>query len=47
MPVLHIRKWSYGVHNRKWCGYYMFKMCGLFKKSSGDVSPFNLDVSIV
>ncbi len=41
------RKWSYWVHNRKWCGYYMFKMCGLFKKSSGDVSLINLDVSIV
>jgi hypothetical protein len=25
----------------------MFKMCGLFKKSSGDVSLINLDVSIV
>jgi hypothetical protein len=44
---LHIKKWSYAVHNRKWCGYYMFKMCGLFLKSSGDVSPIILDVSIV
>jgi hypothetical protein len=47
MQVLHIRKWSYGVHNKKLCGYYMFKMCGLFLKSSSDVSPTNSDVSIV
>ncbi len=30
MRVLHIWKWFYGVHNREWCRYYMFKMCGLF-----------------
>ncbi len=32
------------------CGYfwtYMQVLCGLFLKSSGDVSPINLDVSIV
>jgi hypothetical protein len=43
--VLHIWKSPYGIYNRKWCKYYMFKMCVFFKKSSGDVSPIILDVS--
>ncbi len=30
MWVLHIWKWPYGIYNRKWCRYYMFKMCVLF-----------------
>jgi len=30
MWVLHIWKWPYGIYNRKWYKYYMFKMCVLF-----------------
>ncbi len=30
MRVLHIWKSSYEIYNRKWCRYYMFKMCVLF-----------------
>jgi hypothetical protein len=30
MWVLHIWKSLYEIYNRKWCRYYMFKMCVLF-----------------
>jgi hypothetical protein len=30
MRILHIWKFPYGIYNRKWCRYYMFKMCVLF-----------------
>ncbi len=30
MRVLHIWKSPYGIYNRKWYRYYMFRMCVLF-----------------